>query len=62
MKMYAHYGMREFILCLGYRGNMIKEYFLNYEAMNSDFKICLGRKSAQSNSWAHTRNRISPSL
>jgi len=45
MKMYAHYGLREFILCLGYRGNMIKDYFLNYEAMNSDFKICLGRKS-----------------
>ena len=45
MKMYAHYGMREFILCLGYRGNMIKDYFLNYEAMNSDFRICLGRKS-----------------
>jgi glucose-1-phosphate cytidylyltransferase len=45
MKMYAHYGMREFIFCLGYRGNMIKDYFLNYEAMNSDFKICLGRQS-----------------
>jgi len=45
MKMYAHYGMREFILCLGYRGNMIKDYFLNYEAMNNDFRISLGRKS-----------------
>jgi glucose-1-phosphate cytidylyltransferase len=45
MKMYAHYGMREFVLCLGYRGNMIKEYFLNYEAMNNDFRISLGRKS-----------------
>lgn len=45
MKSYAHYGFREFVLCLGYRGNMIKEYFLNYEAMNNDFTICLGRKS-----------------
>jgi glucose-1-phosphate cytidylyltransferase len=45
MKIYAHYGMHEFILCLGYRGNMIKDYFLNYEAMNNDFKICLGRES-----------------
>jgi glucose-1-phosphate cytidylyltransferase len=45
MKLYAHYGFREFLLCLGYRGNMIKEYFLNYEAMNNDFTICLGRKS-----------------
>ncbi len=33
------------MLCLGYRGNLIKEYFLNYEAMNSDFTICLGSKS-----------------
>jgi glucose-1-phosphate cytidylyltransferase len=46
MKLYAHYGFRDFVLCLGYRGNMIKEYFLNYEAMNNDFSICLG-KSAQ---------------
>lgn len=45
MKLYAHYGFREFVLCLGYRGNMIKEYFLNYEAMNNDFTICLGKKS-----------------
>jgi glucose-1-phosphate cytidylyltransferase len=45
MKSYAHYGFREFVLCLGYRGSMIKEYFLNYEAMNNDFTICLGQKS-----------------
>ena len=37
MKLYAHHGFREFVLCLGYRGGMIKEYFLNYEAMNNDF-------------------------
>ncbi len=42
MKIYAHYGFRDFILCLGYKGNMIKEYFLNYEAMNNDFTIQLG--------------------
>ncbi|HLJ88358.1 MAG TPA: glucose-1-phosphate cytidylyltransferase [Candidatus Angelobacter sp.] len=45
MKIYAHAGFQEFVLCLGYRGNMIKDYFLNYEAMNSDFTICLGRRS-----------------
>src|SRR3954447_23745651 len=45
MKVYAHYGFRDFILCLGYRGNMIKEYFLNYEAMNNDFTICLGKQA-----------------
>ena len=45
MKRYASYGFREFVLCLGYRGSMIKEYFLNYEAMNSDFSISLGKKA-----------------
>jgi glucose-1-phosphate cytidylyltransferase len=44
MKIYARYGFHDFVVCLGYRGNMIKEYFLNYEAMNNDFTICLGRK------------------
>ncbi len=44
MKSYAHYGVREFVLCLGYRGRMIKEYFLDYEAMNNDFTICLGSR------------------
>jgi glucose-1-phosphate cytidylyltransferase len=45
MKAYAHYGFQEFVLCLGYRGRMIKDYFLNYEAMNNDFTITLGQKS-----------------
>lgn len=42
MKIYSQYGFKDFIFCLGYKGNMIKEYFLNYEAMNSDFSIRLG--------------------
>jgi glucose-1-phosphate cytidylyltransferase len=42
MKLYAHRGFREFVLCLGYRGSVIKEYFLNYEAMNNDFTVHLG--------------------
>ncbi len=45
MKIYAHYGYKEFILCLGYKGEMIKDYFLNYEAMNNDFTIRLGSPS-----------------
>jgi glucose-1-phosphate cytidylyltransferase len=39
MKLYAHHGFADFVICLGYRGNMIKEYFLNYEAMNNDFSM-----------------------
>lgn len=45
LKYYAHFDVRDFVLCLGYRGHMIKEYFLNYEAMNNDFTICLGEKN-----------------
>ena len=45
MKMYAYHGFSDFVTCLGYRGEMIKEYFLNYEAMNNDFTTTLGRKS-----------------
>jgi len=41
MKIYAHYGFNEFILCLGYKGEVIKSYFLNYKALNNDFTICL---------------------
>lgn len=45
MKIYAHYGFKDFVICLGYKGNMIKEYFLNYEMMNNDFTINLGNKN-----------------
>jgi glucose-1-phosphate cytidylyltransferase len=46
MRYYAHYGHKDFILCLGYRGEMIREYFLNYsEAMSNDFTLSeSGRK------------------
>jgi glucose-1-phosphate cytidylyltransferase len=43
MKYYAHYGHTEFILCLGYRGDLIKQYFLNYEECTSnDFVLSDG--------------------
>ena len=42
MKIYAAYGIRDFILCLGYKGHVIKSYFLNYEALNNDFVLRLG--------------------
>lgn len=43
MKLYAHYGLTDFILCLGYKGNVIKNFFLDYEARVNDFTITLGR-------------------
>ena len=43
MKIYAHYGYKDFILALGYKGDMIKEYFRNYELTNSDVTLELGK-------------------
>lgn len=43
MKYYAHYGHRDFILCLGYKANVVKEYFLNYnECISNDFTMTHG--------------------
>ncbi len=45
MKYYAHYGHKDFILCLGYRGDVIKNYFLNYnECLSNDFVLSKGSK------------------
>ncbi|MDX9922913.1 MAG: glucose-1-phosphate cytidylyltransferase [Syntrophales bacterium] len=43
MKYYAQFGVREFVLALGYRGDMIKNYFCHYELMNNDVTIELGQ-------------------
>jgi len=45
MKIYARYGFKDFVLCLGYKGEMIKEYFYNYEVLNNDFTIELGSRN-----------------
>jgi glucose-1-phosphate cytidylyltransferase len=41
MNLYAHYGMNEFVLALGYKGEKIKEFFLNYYNYQSDLTISL---------------------
>ena len=46
MKYYAHFGHNEFILCLGYRADVIKRYFLDYdECLSNDFVLSEGGKS-----------------
>ena len=45
MKYYASYGHCDFVLCLGYKSQMIKDFFLNYEAHTKDFTINLGSKN-----------------
>ena len=41
MKLYSHYGFNDFIICLGYKGYVIKEYFMNYFLHNSDITVDL---------------------
>jgi glucose-1-phosphate cytidylyltransferase len=48
MKYYAHFGHKDFILCLGYGGNAIKQYFLNYdESRSNDFVLSKGGKKIE---------------
>ncbi len=42
MKIYAHFGHKDFVLCLGYKGDVIKEYFRNYHWNTSDVSLKLG--------------------
>lgn len=43
MKIYAHFGYSDFVLALGYKGDIIRDYFLHYEVRNRDFTVTLGR-------------------
>ncbi len=43
MKTYSHYGFDDFVVCLGYMGEVIKEYFYHYAIHNSDFRVKLGQ-------------------
>lgn len=60
MKHFARHGHREFVLCLGYRGEVIRRYFLNYKVENQDFTIelksgCLQlHDGGQTDDWAVT--------
>src|SRR5712691_10804780 len=48
MKYYAHFGYRDFILCLGHRADIIKNYFLTYnECVSNDFILSAGGKNLE---------------
>jgi len=47
MKIYSHYGFKDFVLCLGYKGDMIKDFFLNYESLLNNFTINLKSKNTK---------------
>ncbi len=55
MKIYSHYGINDFVICLGYKGYMIKEYFANYFLHNSDVTI-----DARGNSTEYHQTQAEP--
>jgi glucose-1-phosphate cytidylyltransferase len=56
MKIYSHYGFDEFVLCLGYKGKMIKEYFMHFEWLANDFTLELGKGKGRVTHHAHSLN------
>jgi len=47
LKHYSHHGIRDFLICLGYKGHMIKEYFVNYFLHSSDVTVDLAENSVE---------------
>ena len=41
MRLYSHHGLNEFVICCGYKGTIIKDYFLDYMAHQGDFTVDL---------------------
>ena len=56
MKIYSHYGFNEFIICLGVRADVIKNYFYQYDAINSDFTIDMSSGDIKYHS-SHSENK-----
>ena len=51
MKIYDSYGFKDFIICLGYKGNLIKEFFQNYMLYSSDVTFDLKRGNYSIHNW-----------
>ena len=47
MKLYSHFGFNEFVICLGYKGYMVKEYFSNYFLPNSDITFDMSTQAME---------------
>ena len=45
MKYFSSYGIKDFIICLGYRGDVIRDYFLSYQTRNINMSLRLGQES-----------------
>jgi glucose-1-phosphate cytidylyltransferase len=56
MRSYAAHGFKKFILCLGYKADVVKSFFLNYASMNSDFTVGLKSNDVQVHSIDHEQD------
>jgi glucose-1-phosphate cytidylyltransferase len=56
MKVFAQHGITEFVVCIGYRGEVIKDYFINYEARTNDFTVHLGPTQSVEFHGTHTES------
>ncbi|MBV8256438.1 MAG: glucose-1-phosphate cytidylyltransferase [Actinobacteria bacterium] len=54
MQTYSHWGFRRFVLCLGFKAEVIKSYFLNYSSMRSDFTVDLATNAVEVHSVDHS--------
>lgn len=54
MRQYSHYGLKDFVLCLGYKSEVIKDYFLNYQKRQNNFTLDLKAQTIQD----HTEQEI----
>lgn len=58
MKLYSHHGFNDFVVCLGYKGYVVKEYFANYVLHNADLTVDLSRGSIEYHATNHEPWRV----
>ncbi len=58
MKLYSHYGFNEFVVCLGYKGYVVKEYFANYVLHNADLTVDLAKGAIEYHATNHEPWRV----
>jgi glucose-1-phosphate cytidylyltransferase len=58
MKLYSHYGFNDFIVCLGYKGYVVKEYFANYVLHNADLTVDLAKGAVEYHATNHEPWRV----
>jgi glucose-1-phosphate cytidylyltransferase len=58
MRLYAHYGFNDFVVCLGYRGYVVKEYFANYVLHNADLTVDLASGALEFHATNHEPWRV----